>query len=217
MLIDYLGALDSPYTKAVTRKTLVAAVARIINPGTKYDSILVLNGRQSIGKSTLFSRLGQSWYSDSLPISDMKDKTAAEKLQGIDLRIDSKLEQIQSLRDLLIKAGAILSDTPEVKRARNVHRMEDVVMKMMDLESSINADMLELVDTKREITTVIKCVENPELQTLLELRYFSSSSGRRLPLRQTGAFDRSITCMVRLSKKWKEYAITKTLQLFALI
>jgi predicted P-loop ATPase len=82
LLIDYLGSEDTPYTRAVTRKTLVAAVARILKPGTKHDSILVLNGKQGIGKSTLFSRLGRQWYSDSLSISDMKDKTAPEKLQG---------------------------------------------------------------------------------------------------------------------------------------
>jgi putative DNA primase/helicase len=82
LLIDYLGAEDTPYVRAVTRKTLVAAVARIYRPGIKFDSILVLNGSQGIGKSTLFARLGGSWYSDSLSISDMKDKTAPEKLQG---------------------------------------------------------------------------------------------------------------------------------------
>ncbi len=82
LLIDYLGADDTPYVRAVTRKTLVAAVARIYRPGVKFDSILVLNGAQGIGKSTLFARLGGQWYSDSLAISDMKDKTAPEKLQG---------------------------------------------------------------------------------------------------------------------------------------
>jgi len=82
LLIDYLGADDTPYVRAVTRKTLIAAVARIYEPGVKFDSILVLNGPQGIGKSTLFSILGMEWYSDSLSIADMKDKTAAEKLQG---------------------------------------------------------------------------------------------------------------------------------------
>ncbi|GAB6174481.1 VapE family protein [Paradesulfitobacterium aromaticivorans] len=82
LLIDYLGAEETPYVRAVTRKTLVAAVARIYRPGIKFDSILVLNGSQGIGKSTLFARLGGQWYSDSLSISDMKDKTAPEKLQG---------------------------------------------------------------------------------------------------------------------------------------
>lgn len=82
LLVDYLGAEDTPYVRAVTRKTLVAAVARIFKPGTKFDSILVLNGKQGVGKSTLFAKLGGQWFSDSLSISDMKDKTAPEKLQG---------------------------------------------------------------------------------------------------------------------------------------
>jgi putative DNA primase/helicase len=82
LLVDYLGAEDTVYVRAVTRKTLVAAVARVYEPGIKFDSILVLSGTQGIGKSTLFQRLGGKWYSDSLSISDMKDKTAAEKLQG---------------------------------------------------------------------------------------------------------------------------------------
>ena len=82
LLIDCLGADDNEYVRAVTRKTLCAAVARIYEPGIKFDSILVLNGPQGIGKSTLFSVLGKKWYSDSLTISDMKDKSSAEKLQG---------------------------------------------------------------------------------------------------------------------------------------
>ena len=80
LLIDYFGADDTPYTRAAIRKTLVAAVARIYKPGTKFDSILVLNGPQGVGKSTFFARLGREWFSDSLSISDMKDKTASEKL-----------------------------------------------------------------------------------------------------------------------------------------
>lgn len=82
LLINYLGADDVPYVRAVTRKTLCAAVARVYEPGIKFDSILVLTGPQGIGKSTFYAILGKGWYSDSLSISDMKDKTAAEKLQG---------------------------------------------------------------------------------------------------------------------------------------
>lgn len=82
LLIDYFGAEDTPYTRAVIRKTLVAAVARIYQPGIKFDSILVLSGPQGLGKSTFFSILGMKWFSDSLSISDMRDKTAAEKLLG---------------------------------------------------------------------------------------------------------------------------------------
>ncbi len=82
LLIDYLGAEDNEYSRAVIRKTLVAAVARIYEPGTKFDSVLILNGPQGIGKSTFFSRLGSKWFSDSLTITDMRDKAGPEKLQG---------------------------------------------------------------------------------------------------------------------------------------
>jgi predicted P-loop ATPase len=82
ILIDYLGAEDSPYVRAITRKELCAAYVRVHNPGIKFDTMIVLNGDQGIGKSTLIAKLGGEWYSDSLNLSDMNDKTAAEKLQG---------------------------------------------------------------------------------------------------------------------------------------
>ena len=82
LFIDYLGAEDNAYTRAVTRKILCAAYMRIYHPGIKFDYMVVLNGRQGIGKSTLLMALGMDWFSDSLSISDMNDKTAAEKLQG---------------------------------------------------------------------------------------------------------------------------------------
>ncbi len=82
LLTEYLGAEDSAYTRAVIRKTLAAAVARIYQPGTKFDSVLILNGPQGIGKSTLFARLAGAWFSDSLTLTDMRDKSGPEKLQG---------------------------------------------------------------------------------------------------------------------------------------
>lgn len=82
LLVDYFGATDNSYTRAVTRKTMVAAVARIYHPGTKFDSVLILNGPQGIGKSTFFAKLAGDWFSDSLTLTDMKDKAGPEKLQG---------------------------------------------------------------------------------------------------------------------------------------
>lgn len=80
--IDYLGAEDTPYTRAVTRKILCAAYIRIYHPGIKFDYMVVFNGPQGIGKSTIIAKLGMKWFSDSLTLFDMNDKTAAEKLQG---------------------------------------------------------------------------------------------------------------------------------------
>lgn len=79
LLVDYLGAADNIYTRTVTRKTLAAAVARVFVPGIKFDYMLVLTGRQGIGKSHIVSLLGQSWYSDSL--NTVQGKEAYEQLQ----------------------------------------------------------------------------------------------------------------------------------------
>ncbi|GHU68099.1 hypothetical protein FACS1894184_09280 [Clostridia bacterium] len=83
LLIEYLGAEDSEYVKAITRKTLCAAVARAFAPGIKFDHVLVMNGPQDKGKSTLFNRLaGDEWFNDGLTLTDMQTKAASENLQG---------------------------------------------------------------------------------------------------------------------------------------
>ena len=82
LFIDYFGADDNSYTRAVSRKSMVAAVARIYQPGTKFDSVPILNGPQGIGKSTFYAKLAGKWFSDSLTLTDMKDKSGPEKLQG---------------------------------------------------------------------------------------------------------------------------------------
>ena len=82
MVIDYLGADNTPYVRAVTRKFLCAAYIRVYYPGIKFDYMPVFNGPQGIGKSTLIAKLGMKWFSDCLTLFDMNDKSAAEKLQG---------------------------------------------------------------------------------------------------------------------------------------
>lgn len=81
LFIDFLGAEDEEnYTREVTRMQLIGAVKRIFEPGSKYDHMLILSGAQGIGKSTLLSRLGGEWFSDSLVIANGKE--AFELLQG---------------------------------------------------------------------------------------------------------------------------------------
>lgn len=81
LLIDYLGAEDNVYTRAVARKSLAAAAARALCPGVKYDYMPILVGPQGIGKSTLLRLLGGRWYSDSLQTFEGKD--ASEMIQGV--------------------------------------------------------------------------------------------------------------------------------------
>ena len=81
LFIDYLGAEDTPYTRAVTRKAFTAAVARAMNPGCKYDNMLILCGPQGIGKSTILDKMSHGWFNDS--IRTFEGKEASELLQGV--------------------------------------------------------------------------------------------------------------------------------------
>ena len=81
LFIDYLGAEDNDYVRAVTRKVLVAAVTRIFRPGCKFDYVIVLIGTQGIGKSSIIKKLGGKWYSDSF--TGMQGKEAFEQIQGV--------------------------------------------------------------------------------------------------------------------------------------
>ena len=83
IFIKYLQADDTEYVRTVTRKTFAAAVARIYVPGTKFDCVPVLDGDQGIGKSTIVKDLVTAdYYSETLFLTDMDDKSGAEKLQG---------------------------------------------------------------------------------------------------------------------------------------
>ena len=100
----------------------------------------------------------------------MTAKEYLSQAYRLDQRINSKIEQVASLNDLATKCTSTLTGMP-----RNPNRasstMADAVGKIIDLQNEINQDIDRLVDLKREIVAVIKAIENPEYQTLLEKRY----------------------------------------------
>lgn len=72
LFIDYLGVADSEYTRAVSRKAMVGAVARVMSPGCKFDYMLVFVGKQGRGKSSIIYKLagGDEWFTDSMVTFD---------------------------------------------------------------------------------------------------------------------------------------------------
>lgn len=66
-LETYLGARGKrSYLQAVGRKTLCAMIARIMQPGVKFDHVLVLEGPQGCGKSTAVRTLSEPWFTDAM-------------------------------------------------------------------------------------------------------------------------------------------------------
>lgn len=120
LYIDYFGAEDCPYIRAVTRKALVAAVARAMAPGTKFDIMTVVQGKQGIGKTTFFSRLGCGWFSNS--VGTFEGKEAAELLRGVWIVEIGELEALSRSDVKLVKQ--FLSKTDDQYRAAYARRTE---------------------------------------------------------------------------------------------
>ena len=100
----------------------------------------------------------------------MKAKEYLSQAYRLDQRINSKIEQVASLNELATKCTSTITGMPHIP-AKYTSPMADAIGKIIDLQNEINADIDRLVDLKREIVAVIKAVEQPEYQTLLEKRY----------------------------------------------
>ena len=80
---ETFGVPEDDYHNSIAAKTLVAAVRRIRQPGCKFDTILILEGKQGIGKSTCLKALfGEQWFTDTLP-ADIRSRDVHQALQGI--------------------------------------------------------------------------------------------------------------------------------------
>ena len=88
----------------------------------------------------------------------------------LDQRINSKLEQLESLNELAMKVTSTLTGMPKNPN-RKISMVADAVAKIVDLQAEINRDIDFLVDVKCDMVRIIKSVDNAEYQTLLELRY----------------------------------------------
>ena len=88
----------------------------------------------------------------------------------LDKRINSKLNMVMSLRETATKTTSVMHDDV-VSHTRNVHSMQDVIVKIIEIERELDADIDRLVDLKAEVRRAISQVEEPEQQLVLELRY----------------------------------------------
>lgn len=80
-VVAYLGVADGEYARAVGKRWLISAVARIFQPGCKADCVLILEGPQGIRKSSALKALSEPWFTDRL--SDLGSKDAAMETRGV--------------------------------------------------------------------------------------------------------------------------------------
>ena len=79
-LTDVLGVQASEYSAKVGKRWLISAVARVMRPGCKADSVMILEGGQGAGKSTAMGVLGGEWFMDT-PFA-LGDKDSFQAIRG---------------------------------------------------------------------------------------------------------------------------------------
>lgn len=119
IIIDYMGAEDSELNRAMSRKHFVAAVARVFNPGCKYDYCLIMSGAEGIGKSTLLRVMGGKWFNDS--ITTLEGKEGMEQLRRAWLIELGELSSIK--RSDVEQVKAYLSKQVDIYRAAYARRV----------------------------------------------------------------------------------------------
>lgn len=100
----------------------------------------------------------------------MTAKEYLEQASHLDQRINNKLELLSSLREMATKTTSVM-DGETVSHTRNVHSLQDVIVKIVDMQNEINHDIDRLVELKKEVTDVLRQVRNPASQAVLEYRY----------------------------------------------
>lgn len=119
LIIDYAGAEDSRLNRAITRIHFAAAVARVMEPGCKYDYCLILAGPQGAGKSTLISIMGGDYYKDGL--TSMEGKEGAEQVRAAHLIEIGELDGMKRSEISAVKQF-ITARSDEYRPAYAVHK-----------------------------------------------------------------------------------------------
>lgn len=139
VFIDWLGVEDSPYSREVTKKWLLAAVTRVMRPGYKFDYCLVLAGPQGIGKSTVLGRLGGRWFCDSLV--SFKGKDAMEMLLGHTIIELSEMQAATRAENDQVKA--FISRTEDKYRAAYGRRSQSYPRQCVFAATTNETDFLK--------------------------------------------------------------------------
>lgn len=99
----------------------------------------------------------------------------------LDQHINDRLMQLSQLRSLTQRITTAY-DREVVSRTRNVHALEDSVIRLMEAEEEINREIDRFVDTKMDISKTIAMVRNENYRLILEKRYLCFMTWEQISL-----------------------------------
>lgn len=168
ILIDYFGAADNVYTREAIRKMLVGAVARVFDPGVKFDLVLTLvSHTQGTGKSSFLKALGKEWFSDTF--LTVQGKEAFEQLQGAWL---IEMAELSGLRKADIEATKhFISKQEDMFRPAYARTPETYLRQCVFIATTNESTFLRDPSGNRRFMPVdvhnVKLVDNEPLKYLL--------------------------------------------------
>ncbi len=121
LFIDLLDADDTPLNREMTRKWMIAAIKRTMMPGCKFDNMLVLQGEQGVGKSTICEKLAMGYY-NTISLGEVGDKDLIDKLNNTWIAIIDELDTFNRKEMTTIKT--FLSQTTDNVRLAYKHRSQ---------------------------------------------------------------------------------------------
>ena len=120
-LVEYCGADECEFTNAAGRLWMIGAVSRAMNPGGKFDNVLLLEGKQGVGKSTALQTLGGDFFTDDMP--DLHNKDSKEAMRGAWIFELGELSAIRKQDSELIK-GFLTRTTDRYRASYDRHTQE---------------------------------------------------------------------------------------------
>lgn len=119
LFIDLLEADDTELTREMSRKWMIAAVKRTLDPGCKFDNMIVLQGGQGIGKTTICEKLSNHFFS-TISLDEIGNKDLVDKLNKTWIAIIDEMDTFNKKEMSTIKTFlSLCEDRARLAYARN--------------------------------------------------------------------------------------------------
>ena len=163
MAVDHLNAADTLLNRTMVRKTMIAGVRRVRQPGCKFDNILTLVSKEGWNKSSAFQVLaGEENFSDE-KLLGKDSREIQEQLAGIWIHENGDLAGMKKADVDTVKAYA--SRTTDRARPAYGHFRKDQKRHSIDVGTTNNEEFLQSQTGNRRFwpVAVLKMIDIKKL------------------------------------------------------
>lgn len=101
----------------------------------------------------------------------MEPKKYLQQIRIYDSRINTKLEELHHLKEMVLRITPTLKDDVVSGGGGSQDKLADAVTKIVDLEEEVNRDIDRYVSAKQEISNTLEKISDPDQLQVLHKRY----------------------------------------------